>query len=144
MKLAACSRRVDRREEANLQPLEAVGDGRGRPASRSAHDNAITWNWSSIEFVELHGDKTFGDDRAIRAGLGQARYLQGHGHRPSERQDAQGAEPCFFGCAHPEGYRKAMAKMKMAAKFHLPVICMIDTPGAYPGIGGRGRRGRPR
>ena len=41
----------------------------------------------------------------------------------------------FFGCAHPEGYRKAMAKMRMAAKFNLPVITMIDTPGAYPGLG---------
>ena len=46
---------------------------------------------------------------------------------------------CFFGCAHPEGYRKAMAKMRMAAKYHLPIICLIDTPGAYPGIGAEER-----
>ena len=46
---------------------------------------------------------------------------------------------CYFGCAHPEGYRKAMAKMRLAAKFHLPVICLIDTPGAYPGIGAEER-----
>src|SRR5262249_21330906 len=46
---------------------------------------------------------------------------------------------CFFGCAHPEGYRKAMAKAKMAAKFGVPLICFIDTPGAYPGIGAEER-----
>ena len=46
---------------------------------------------------------------------------------------------CFFGCAHPEGYRKAMSKMRMAAKYNLPVICLIDTPGAYPGIGAEER-----
>ena len=46
---------------------------------------------------------------------------------------------CCFGCAHPEGYRKSMAKMRLAAKFHVPVICFIDTPGAYPGIGAEER-----
>ena len=45
----------------------------------------------------------------------------------------------FFGCAHPEGYRKALLKMRMAAKYHLPIICLIDTPGAYPGIGAEER-----
>jgi acetyl-CoA carboxylase carboxyl transferase subunit alpha len=46
---------------------------------------------------------------------------------------------CYFGCANPEGYRKAMAKMKLAAKFQVPVICFIDTPGAYPGVGAEER-----
>ena len=46
---------------------------------------------------------------------------------------------CFFGCAHPEGYRKAMLKMRLAAKFGMPIICLIDTPGAYPGIGAEER-----
>jgi acetyl-CoA carboxylase carboxyl transferase subunit alpha len=46
---------------------------------------------------------------------------------------------CYFGCAHPEGYRKALAKMRLAAKYRLPVICLIDTPGAYPGIGAEER-----
>ena len=46
---------------------------------------------------------------------------------------------CFFGCAHPEGYRKAMAKMQLAAKYGLPIVCLIDTPGAYPGIGAEER-----
>src|SRR5207302_7441478 len=46
---------------------------------------------------------------------------------------------CNFGCAHPEGYRKALAKMRMAAKFGLPIVSLIDTPGAYPGIGAEER-----
>jgi acetyl-CoA carboxylase carboxyl transferase subunit alpha len=58
-------------------------------------------------------------------------FVELHGYK--ERTE------CFFGCAHPEGYRKAMAKMRMAAKFGLPVICFIDTPGAYPGIGAEER-----
>ncbi len=91
------------------------------------------------DFVELHGDRAFGDDRAIRAGfarLGDYRVmLIGHhkGHTTKEKMD------CFYGCAHPEGYRKALNKMRLAAKFQLPVICLIDTPGAYPGIGAEER-----
>jgi len=91
------------------------------------------------EYVELHGDRTFGDDRALRtywAKLDTFKVLVvGHqkGKTFKERTD------CFFGCAHPEGYRKAMAKMRLAAKFHLPVIAFIDTPGAYPGIGAEER-----
>ena len=91
------------------------------------------------EFVELHGDRAIGDDRAIRSGfarLGDYRVLLlGHqkGHTLKERGE------CLYGCAHPEGYRKALVKMKLAAKFRLPVICLIDTPGAYPGIGAEER-----
>jgi acetyl-CoA carboxylase carboxyl transferase subunit alpha len=91
------------------------------------------------EFVELHGDKSFGDDRAIRTGfakLDQYKVLVvGHqkGKTLAERQ------ACHFGCAHPEGYRKAMSKMKLAAKYKLPIICFIDTPGAYPGVGAEER-----
>lgn len=91
------------------------------------------------EFVELHGDRAIGDDRAIRTGfarLGDFRVLLvGHqkGHTLKERAE------CLYGCAHPEGYRKALNKMKLAAKFQLPIICLIDTPGAYPGIGAEER-----
>jgi len=91
------------------------------------------------EFVELHGDRAFGDDQAIRCGfarLGNSKVLLvGHqkGHTLKERQ------ACYYGCAHPEGYRKALNKMKMAAKFQLPIICLIDTPGAFPGIGAEER-----
>ena len=91
------------------------------------------------EFVELHGDKFYGDDRALRTGfakLGEFKVLvAGHqkGKTLKERNE------CYFGCAHPEGYRKAMEKMRLAAKFGLPIITMIDTPGAYPGIGAEER-----
>jgi acetyl-CoA carboxylase carboxyl transferase subunit alpha len=91
------------------------------------------------EFVELHGDKFYGDDRALRTGFAKLdRYkvlVVGHykGKTLKERNE------CFFGCAHPEGYRKAMAKMRLAAKYRLPIICLIDTPGAYPGIGAEER-----
>lgn len=91
------------------------------------------------EFVELHGDKFFGDDRALRTGFAKLDsfkvLLVGHykGKNFKERIE------CYSGCAHPEGYRKAMAKMKLAAKFGQPIICLIDTPGAYPGIGAEER-----
>ena len=91
------------------------------------------------EFVELHGDRAIGDDRAIRTGfarIGDHRVLlvgQQKGHNLKEKTE------CLFGCAHPEGYRKALGKMKLAAKFKLPIICLIDTPGAYPGIGAEER-----
>ncbi|HZY86533.1 MAG TPA: acetyl-CoA carboxylase carboxyltransferase subunit alpha [Gemmataceae bacterium] len=91
------------------------------------------------EFVELHGDRAIGDDRALRCGLarlGDFRVmLIGHqkGHTGPERRE------CFYGCAHPEGYRKALKNMRLAAKFRLPVVCLIDTPGAYPGIGAEER-----
>jgi acetyl-CoA carboxylase carboxyl transferase subunit alpha len=91
------------------------------------------------DFVELHGDRAIGDDRAIRCGLtrlGDYRVmLIGHqkGHNLQQRKD------CFYGCAHPEGYRKALRTMRLAAKFGLPIICLIDTPGAFPGIGAEER-----
>ncbi len=87
------------------------------------------------DFVELHGDRAFGDDRALRTGfarIGEHRVLLvGHqkGHTLQERRE------CMYGCAHPEGYRKALKNMKLAEKFGLPIICLIDTPGAFPGIG---------
>ena len=86
------------------------------------------------EFVELHGDRFFGDDRAMRTGWakidGQKVMVVGH----QKGRNAKERIACHFGCAHPEGYRKAIGKMKMAAKFGLPVICFIDTPGAFPGV----------
>ena len=91
------------------------------------------------EFVELHGDKLFGDDRAIRAGFatGDGIKVMVMGHQKG--RTFKDRTENYFGCAHPEGYRKAMAKMKMAEKYKLPVICFIDTPGAYPGIGAEER-----
>lgn len=86
------------------------------------------------DFRELHGDRHFGDDPAIVAGLGR---IGPHkcmiiGHRKGKTTPEK--IRCHFGCAHPEGYRKALAKMKFAEKFGLPIVSFIDTPGAYPGL----------
>jgi acetyl-CoA carboxylase carboxyl transferase subunit alpha len=91
------------------------------------------------EFVELHGDRFFGDDRAMRCGFAKVdRYkVMVVGHQKGKTLKERIA--CYSGCAHPEGYRKALAKMKMAAKYGLPIVCFIDTPGAYPGIGAEER-----
>ena len=91
------------------------------------------------DFVELHGDRVFGDDRAIVTGLatmGATRFLL-VGHRKGKTVKDRLA--CNFGCAHPEGYRKAMQKMRMAEKWGLPIVTFINTPGAYPGIGAEER-----
>jgi acetyl-CoA carboxylase carboxyl transferase subunit alpha len=91
------------------------------------------------EFVELHGDRHFGDDRAILTGFAKLDQYKVMvvGHQKGRTYKERAA--CYFGCAHPEGYRKAMAKMEMAAKYRLPVIAFIDTPGAYPGVGAEER-----
>ena len=91
------------------------------------------------EFVELHGDRKFGDDRAMLAGFAKLddQKVMVIGHQKGRTVKERTA--CSFGCAHPEGYRKAMQKMNLAAKHNLPVICFIDTPGAYPGIGAEER-----
>ncbi len=91
------------------------------------------------DFCELHGDRTFGDDKAILTGLAtmdDRRFLlvaHRKGRTTKERLE------CNFGCAHPEGYRKALRKMRLAEKLGLPIVCLINTPGAYPGIGAEER-----
>lgn len=90
-------------------------------------------------FVELKGDRLFGDDRAVVTGFatlgGKRVFLVGH--RKGKTTEAR--MKCNWGCAHPEGYRKALLKMKLAEKFGLPIITLINTPGAYPGIGAEER-----
>ena len=86
------------------------------------------------DFVELHGDRTFGDDKAIVGGLGKidGKSVVIIGHQKGE--DTKMRKYRNFGMANPEGYRKALRLMKLAEKFGFPVITLIDTPGAYPGI----------
>ncbi len=85
------------------------------------------------DFCELHGDRCFGDDRAIVTGFGriggQKVLIVGHdkGRETKEKIERH------FGCPHPEGYRKALRTMKLAEKFRLPIVCIIDTQGAFPG-----------
>lgn len=91
------------------------------------------------DFCELHGDRRFGDDPAIVTGFGRIGSIKclivGH----QKGKSTQEKLACHFGCAHPEGYRKALAKMKLAEKFRLPIVTLVDTPGAYPGLGAEQR-----
>ena len=91
------------------------------------------------DFVELHGDRQFADDMAIVGGLAQINgtkvMLMGH----QKGRDTKENVMRNFGCAHPEGYRKAMRLMQLAEKFGLPLVIFIDTPGAYPGVGAEER-----
>lgn len=85
-------------------------------------------------FIELHGDRNVGDDKAMVGGIARLEGTpvmvigQQKGRNTKERQYRN------FGMANPEGYRKALRLMKLAEKFHMPVICLIDTPGASPGL----------
>lgn len=102
----------------------------------------LLWDYIELmvkDFQELHGDRLFGDDKAMVTGfgrIGREKVMivgQNKGRTTEEKIE------CNFGLAHPEGYRKALRKMKLAEKFGLPVVCLIDTPGAYPGIGAEER-----
>lgn len=90
-------------------------------------------------FIELHGDRSFGDDMAIVGGLGRIEnepvMIIGH----QKGKDVKENLLRNFGMPHPEGYRKAQRLFKMAEKFRIPIICFIDTPGAYPGVGAEER-----
>jgi acetyl-CoA carboxylase carboxyl transferase subunit alpha len=91
------------------------------------------------DFQELHGDRAYADDAAIIAGLarleGQPLVVIGH----QKGRDTKSKVRHNFGMPRPEGYRKALRMMKLAARFRLPVVTMIDTPGAYPGVGAEER-----
>lgn len=91
------------------------------------------------EFHELHGERAFSDDHAIVGGLARFRsravMLIGH----QKGRDTKAKVFRNFGMPRPEGYRKALRLMKMAARFHLPILTFIDTPGAYPGVGAEER-----
>ena len=91
------------------------------------------------DFRELHGDRCFGDDHAIVAGLGQIGREKVLIVGQNKGRNTKEKVACNFGCPNPEGYRKAIAKMKFGEKFNIPVVTLIDTPGAYPGIGAEER-----
>lgn len=120
---------------AQLGPWETVRVARhpGRPQTREY------LNLICRDFAELHGDRRYGDDPAIVTGFGRIGPVKclivGH----QKGKETQEKIACHFGCAHPEGYRKALAKMKLAEKFGVPIVTLVDTPGAYPGLGAEQR-----
>lgn len=119
----------------NLTPWQRVQIARHptRPYFLDYIDSIVT------DFVELHGDRLFGDDKAMPAGIGR---IGGHRCVIIGQQKGRNVKENVlrnFGSPHPEGYRKALRLMRMAEKFKLPVVCIIDTPGAYPGVGAEER-----
>ncbi len=121
---------LEREIFSRLEPWQTVQVSRHplRPHTRDYIDLIFE------QFLELHGDRAVGDDKAIVTGLAHLDDVKvmfiGHqkGKNLAERTK------CNFGCAHPEGYRKALLKMRLAEKFGLPIVSFIDTPGAYPGV----------
>jgi acetyl-CoA carboxylase carboxyl transferase subunit alpha len=115
---------------SNLTPWQQVQLGRhgDRPQSTDYIKLMVA------NFVELKGDKAFRDDGAMMCGLATIgdRKVMLIGHRRGKHTEERIA--CNFGSAHPEGYRKAIKKMQLAERFNLPVVTLIDTMGAYPGI----------
>ena len=105
----------------------------GRPFTLDYIQNLFT------DFVEIHGDRCFGDDPALVTGFArlgdQSVAVMGH----QKGRDTKESIRRNFGMANPEGYRKALRCMKLAEKFHMPIIAFIDTPGAFPGIGAEER-----
>lgn len=91
------------------------------------------------DWVELHGDRLFADDKAMPSGFARLGPYRCAVITHQKGRDTKENVKRNFGCAHPEGYRKALRIMRLAEKFGMPVIALIDTPGAYPGIGSEER-----
>ncbi len=122
--------RESRRTFATLTPWQRVLLSRHalRPQSSDYIDHMIE------DFVPLSGDRKFGDDEAIICGLGRLDGSPVMMIGQQKGKDVHERRRCNFGMPHPEGYRKAMQKMRLAEKFGVPVICLINTPGAFPGV----------
>ncbi len=136
--IAALNQRLDKLRNEIYNDLSAwqkvqIARHPQRPYTKDYIDLIVT------DFVELHGDRLYRDDPAIIAGLGRIEDRpvmligQQKGRNTKENLHRN------FGMAHPEGYRKALRLMKMAEKFQRPIVCLVDTPGAYPGIGSEER-----
>ena len=129
------ARRLRRKIFATLSPWQRVQLARHprRPYTRDYIPHLFT------EFMELHGDRAFRDDASIVAGLARfdGRPIALVGHQKGRNTKENIARN--FGMPHPEGYRKALRVMHLAEKFGNPIICFVDTPGAYPGIGAEER-----
>jgi acetyl-CoA carboxylase carboxyl transferase subunit alpha len=121
---------MERAIYANLTPWQTVQVA--RHPNRPRLDDYLAGVFS--EYVELHGDRLFGDDAAITGGFATIdKYkVMVIGHQKGKSVDEN--IKTRFGMGNPEGYRKALRLMKLAEKYSLPVICFVDTPGAYPGL----------
>jgi acetyl-CoA carboxylase carboxyl transferase subunit alpha len=119
----------------NLTPLQRVQVARSN--KRPLTDDYLRLCFT--DFIELHGDRAFREDAAIMGGWarldGETVMVIGHQRGRDTKENLKRN----FGMPHPEGYRKALRLMKLAEKFHVPVITFIDTPGAYPGLGAEER-----
>jgi acetyl-CoA carboxylase carboxyl transferase subunit alpha len=136
--LARCEERLERLQQkifGRLTPWQRVQLAR-HPRRPYTLDLV---NLMAEDFLELHGDRVFGDDPAVVGGLariaGRAVVLIGH------QKGRDTAEKLYrnFGMPHPEGYRKSLRLMQLAERFRKPVVTLIDTPGAYPGVGAEER-----
>ena len=134
-KLEARLAHVKKETYVNLTPWQRVQIARHpkRPYTLDYIHRIFT------DFVELHGDRTFADDKALIGGFakldGDSFVVMGH----QKGRDAKENIMRNFGSAHPEGYRKALRLMRLAEKFNTPIVVFVDTPGAYPGVGAEER-----
>ncbi len=150
-------RRQSRENNVNLEPEVRRLEAKIEETKRNIYSNMTAWQRVQIarhtarpytldylqlsfsDFIELHGDRRFAEDPSMPGGLATI----GHhkcvviGHQKG--RDTKENIYRNFGCANPEGYRKALRLMRMAEKFSLPFVALIDTPGAYPGIGAEER-----
>jgi len=150
-------RLVGNDNEINIQEEIERLEGKSRSLTESIFANLSPWQISQLArhplrpytfdyvsrivdgFEELHGDRSFADDKAIVGGLGRidGRPVMLIGHQKG--RDTKEKISRNFGMPRPEGYRKALRLMRMAERFGLPVLTLIDTPGAYPGVGAEER-----
>ncbi|HET8985615.1 MAG TPA: acetyl-CoA carboxylase carboxyltransferase subunit alpha, partial [Trueperaceae bacterium] len=131
--VAALQSRLDRLKRDTFENLTRwqrvqVARAPGRPTGLDYLTNAFEG------FQELHGDRTLGDDPAMVTGLAELAGRQVVVVAQQKGRDTKENITRNFGMSHPSGYRKAMRMFDMADKFRLPVVCLIDTPGAYPGL----------
>ncbi|NLJ84195.1 MAG: acetyl-CoA carboxylase carboxyltransferase subunit alpha [Halanaerobiaceae bacterium] len=135
MKLKERAAKLQREIYASLNTMQIIQIAR-HPNRPTARDYI---NYIFDEFIELHGDRKFSDDKALIGGIGlidnQPFTFLGHQKGKTTKENLSRN----FGMAHPEGYRKALRLMKDAEKFKRPILSLINTPGAYPGIGAEER-----
>jgi acetyl-CoA carboxylase carboxyl transferase subunit alpha len=143
--------------DLNFDSEVAAMEAKIEATRREIYDNLTAWQRVQIarhtqrpfaldyiarcftDWVELHGDRLFADDKAMPSGLAKLGPYRCVIITHQKGRDTKENVKRNFGCGHPEGYRKALRLMRLAEKFGMPVISLIDTPGAYPGIGSEER-----